>query len=114
MSDHVRQQQMLPHLRPVPVKAPKRARISKIELLAAPSVSAGSFKPKKLTALGYGRRNPSVATIRNFTAMIVAINKQPGRRYGPEPRNITSGTATSKGRRTIKLAEKRARAEIAP
>jgi hypothetical protein len=89
-----------------------RPHTPKIELLAAPSVTAGSFKPKKLTALGYGRRNPSVATVRNFTAMIVAVNNQAGRRYGPEPRNITSGRAAPKGRRTAALAEKHARAEI--
>lgn len=91
----------------------KRSRTPKIELLAAPSVTAGSFKPKKLTTLGHGRRNPVVQRIR--AAADPHMVKQPGRRYGPPPEsgNCNPGSPAPKGRRAAALAEKHARLEIA-
>lgn len=112
VSRDVTQRMMLPYLRPVPVSKPKRSRIFKLATFAVPSVTAGSFKPKKLIERGHGRRNPTVAFLRGFTQFDLAV-KQPGRRYGPPPLsgNCNPGSPTPKGRRTAKLAEKHARQE---
>lgn len=84
----VKQQAMLPKLRPVPTSRPKRER--SIVAGMPISVTAGSFKSRNLTVTGCGRRNSTVAYVRGFTQFDVAP-KMPGRTYGPSPCSTVSG-----------------------
>ena len=58
-------------------------------------------------------RNPMPTVVRAVNEWCANHTKQPGRRYGPEPRSTISGQGLPKGRRLALKAAKSARREAA-